>query len=73
MLDDRGGRQAAVGAAQVRRHIAARLGQAFDVRLVDDGVFPGDGGAYLAPAPVEGFVDHDRLRHAARIVAAVER
>ena len=72
MLDHRRRRQAAIGTAQVRRHILARLGQAFDMRLVDDGVFPGDGGAHLAPAPVEGFVDHDRLRHAARIVAAVE-
>ena len=29
-------------------------------------------GPYLAAAPVEGLVDHDRLRHAAGIVAAVE-
>src|SRR5579871_4267898 len=41
--------------------------------LVDDGVVPGDAGADLAAAPVEGLVNHDGLRHAAGIVAAVKR
>ncbi|MGY4481780.1 hypothetical protein ACVWWR_000971 [Bradyrhizobium sp. LM3.2] len=43
-----------------------------DVSLVDDGIFPGDVGPDLAAAPVEGLVDHDALRHAARVVAPVE-
>ena len=73
MLDHRRRGQAAIGAAQVRRHVLALLRQALDVRLVDDGVFPGDVGAHLAAAPVEGLVDDDGLRHAARIVAPVER
>ena len=45
MLDHRRRRQAAEGAAQVRRHVLALLRQALDVGLVDDGVFPGDVGA----------------------------
>ena len=43
------------------------------MRLIDDGVFPGNVGTYLAPSPVEGLVDDYRLRHAARVVAPVER
>src|SRR6202007_1663556 len=39
----------------------------------DDGVFPGNVRSDLAAAPVEGLVDDDRLRHAASIVAPVER
>ena len=72
MIDHRGRGEPAIGAAQVRRHVLALLRQALDVGLVDDGVFPGDVGADFAAAPVEGLVDHDRLRHAARVVAAVE-
>ena len=52
--------------------VVALLRQALDMGLVDDGVFPGDVGPDLAAAPVEGFVDHDGLRHAAGVVAAVE-
>ena len=45
-----GAAQAAEGAAQIRRHVLALLRQAFDVRLVDDGVFPGDAaGAARSP------------------------
>ena len=74
MIDHRGRRQPAIGAAQARRHVLALLREALDVGLVDDGVLPGNVGAqHLAAAPVEGLVDHDGLRHAARIVAPVER
>ena len=73
MVDHRRRRQPAIGAAQVRRDVLALLGQALDVRLVDDGVVPGDMRPDLAAAPVEGLVDHHRLGHAARIVAPVER
>ena len=73
MVDHRGRGEAAIGAAQIGRDVVALLRQALDVRLVDDGVFPGDLRADLATAPVEGLVDHDGLRHAAGIVAPVER
>ena len=73
MFDHRRRRQAAIGAAQIGRHVLALLGQALDVRFIDDGVFPGDVRPRLAASPVEGFVDHDGLRHAAGIVAPVER
>ena len=48
------------------------LRQAFDMRLVDDGVFP----RHLrmpVVAPGVGRVDHHRLEHRARVVAPVER
>ena len=72
MVDHRRRAQPAIGAAPARRDVVALLRQALDVGLVDDGVFPGDVRPYLAAAPVEGLVDHDRLRHAAGIVAAVK-
>lgn len=65
--------EAAEGAAQSGRYIVAKLGQAFDVGLVHDGVFPAHTGPRLAAAAADGLVDHDDLRHAARVVAAVER
>ena len=40
MLDHGRRGEPAKGAAQLGRHVLALLGQAFDVRLVDDGVFP---------------------------------
>src|SRR6185437_8562172 len=58
--------------AQIGRHVLARLRQALDVRLIDDGLFPGDAGPDFAASPIEGLVDHDGLRHAARVVATVE-
>src|ERR1700709_2367036 len=73
MIDDRRRTEAAIGAAQVWRYVFAFLRQALDVGFIDDGVFPGDVGPHFAAAPVEGFVDNDGLRHAARIVAPVER
>ncbi len=73
MFDHRARRQPAIGAAQIWRHVTAFLRQALDVRFIDDGVFPGDVGAQFAASPIEGFVDDDGLRHAARIVAPIER
>ena len=72
MVDHRRRAQPAIGAAPARRDVVALLRQALDVGLVDDGVLPGDVRPDLAAAPVEVLVDHDRLRHAARVVAAVE-
>ena len=62
-----------IGAAQAGWNVLAQLCQPLDVGLVDEGVFPGDVGPFLASAPVEAVVDDDGLRYAARIVAAVER
>jgi hypothetical protein len=72
MIDHRARAQAAIGAAPFRRHVRALLGQAFDVRLVDDGVFPRDARRLVASRD-GGLVDHHRLRHAAGIVVPVER
>src|ERR1019366_1028581 len=44
-----------------------------DVRFIEDGVFPGDVGAHLTAAPVEGLIDDDGLGHAAGIIAPIER
>ena len=72
MLDHRGSGQAAISAAQRLGHVLAQLGQAFDMGLVDDAVFPRHVGmAVLTPGV--GLVDHDRLEHELRVVAAVER
>src|SRR3984893_7341827 len=73
MLDHGRRTKGARGAAEVWRYIIAFLRQSLDVRFVDDGVFPGDVRSCLAAGPVEGFVDDDGLRHAARIVAPIER
>ena len=72
MIDHRRRAQPAIGAAPARPDVAPLLRQALDVSFVDGGVFPGDVRPDLAAAPVEGLVDHDRLRHAAGIVAAVK-
>src|SRR6476659_2286326 len=73
MLDHRRRRQAAIGAAQIGRDVFAFLGQALDVRFIDDGVFPGYVRPHFAAAPVEALVDDDGLGHAAGVVAPVER
>ena len=73
MIDHDGRRQAAIGAAQAWRHVFTLLRQALDVRLIDDGVLPGNMRADLAAAPVEGLIDDHGFRHAAGIVAPVER
>ena len=72
MRDHAGLGQPAVRAACRGRHIVALLRQPFDVRLVDDGVFP----RRLRPrlvAPGMRHVDHHGLVHRAGIVAPVER
>ena len=71
MIDYGGGRQPTEGAAPGGRYILALLRQPLDVRFIDDGVLPRDRRLALL-APGECFVDHDGLRHAARVVAPVE-
>ena len=72
-VDHRRRGEAAIGAAQAGRHVVALLREPLDMGFIDDGVFPGNAGPQFAPAPVEGFIDHDGFGHAARIVAPVER
>src|SRR5262245_5741054 len=69
---DGGAAQAPKRAPRSGGQVLALLRQSFDMRLVDDGVFPGRMRPALI-APGEGLVDHHPLRHAARIIAAVER
>src|SRR5262249_26782936 len=72
MIDHRGGGQAAIRPAPRRWHVLSKLGEALDVRLVNDRVLPGHGGpAFFAPG--EGLVDDHTLGHTARIIAPVKR
>src|SRR5262249_17892490 len=72
MIDHRGGGQAAIRPAPRRRHVLSKLGEALDVRLVNDRVLPGNGRPAFC-APGEGLVDDHTLGHTARIVAPVKR
>ena len=67
------GAQARVGAAQLLGHRGMQLGEALDMRLIDDRVDP------TAPAlrsrltlPIEVRIDHHALRHERRAVALIE-
>ena len=71
MIDHRRCAQRAKCAAQLRRNVLPQLGQAFDMGLVDDGVFPGDQAAIARSA--NGLVDTTAFGITARVVAAVER
>ena len=71
VIDDRRGGESGVGAAQVRRHFGVAHRQSAHVRLVDDGVVPGNTRRTVI-APGEGGIDHAALRRAGRAVAAVE-
>src|SRR5262249_6904614 len=53
-------------------HVISKLGEALDVRLVNDRVLPGNGRPAFC-APGEGLVDDHTLGHTARIVAPVKR
>src|SRR6202034_4372301 len=50
----------------------AQLCEPFNMGLIDDGVLPRDCRSALL-TPGKCLVHHDRLRHPARIVAAIER
>ncbi len=70
ILDRLGVRHAGIRAAQLVGDERVRLGEALDVRLVDDGLVP----RRLRPAvlsPVEERVDDDALRHERRAVEIV--
>ena len=71
MLDHRGSGEPAIGAAPGRRHVLAQLRHAFDVRLIDDRIAPGDVRT-LRLRPRHRLVDHNRLGHAPGIVTPIE-
>ena len=71
MRDRCGLGETAISAARLSRHVVARLRQSFDMRLVNDGVFP----RRLRPPlmrPGMRRVDHYGFIHAAGIVTPVE-
>ena len=70
VIDDHRVRHRGVGAAQLFGDVGVGLGQALDVRLVDDcvGVMAV---RWAVVAPVEIGTDHDRLGHAVRRVVVV--
>ena len=70
MGGDRGVRQAGVRPALLLRHVGVQLGEALDVRLVDEGLVVGDGGAAVA-LPVEERVDDHAVGHVRRGVVVV--
>ena len=72
VVDHRRGGEAGIGAAQPRRHVGMAHGEAVHVQLVDHRLVPGHARRPVV-APGEGRVDDAALRHARRIVAAVER
>ena len=49
-----------------------QLGEAFDVRLIDDRAVPGHAAAPVFAAPLEVGIDDDGFRHEGRAVALVE-
>src|SRR5215467_9046889 len=71
MRDHPGLDEGAVCAAQVDRQVGAQLCEAFEVRLVDDSVFPCAVRAALVWPGVR-YIDDDGLVHVARIVAPIE-
>ena len=70
MGGDRRVRQAGVRPALLLGHVGVQLGQALDVRLVDEGLVVGDGEAAVA-LPVEERVDDHAVRHVRRGVVVV--
>ena len=72
IVDDGRVADGGVGAADLLRHARVRLGEALDVRLVDDGVVVGQiRGAVVAP--VEGRVGHHGQHRVAEAVHGVVR
>ena len=70
MRDRRLGGEAGVRAAQVVAHVGRQLGEAFDVRLVDDGLGPRRVGRRVV-LPVEVRIDDDALRDRIDVVFVV--
>ena len=71
VLDRRLAGQAGIGAPQLLRHAGHELGEALDVQLVDDRLFPGRVRA-LVVAPGKGGIDNCGQRRKLAVVALVE-
>src|SRR6476659_1789630 len=71
MLDHAGSRKPAKCSAPGGRNVLALLGEAFDMRLVNDRILPGDSGLALL-SPGERLIDHHAFRHSPRIIEAIE-
>ena len=64
--------QSGVKASELLVDLRVQLGEALDVRLVDDRAFPRNGSAPIFAMPIEIRIDDDGLRHEGRAVAFVE-
>src|SRR5262249_55921168 len=72
VIDDRRRAQGGEGAAAAQIDAGVLLGEAADMELVDDGLFP-SGLRLAVVTPGEGGVDDPAFRHDPSSVAAVER
>ncbi len=72
VVDDRLRPEPGVEAAEALVHLGMQLGEAFDVRFIDDRVVPGDAAPMVFAVPVEVGIDDRALRHERRAVALVE-
>ena len=68
VLDGRRVRQPEIGSAQFRQDLGKETAEPLDVRLVDDGLAPGNSWRCVTP-PVERGIDDDAARHRGSIVA----
>ncbi len=72
VVDDGLRSEPGVEAAQAFVHVGMELGEAFDVRFINDRVVPRDAAPLVFAAPVEIGIDDGALRHERRAVALVE-
>ena len=66
------GAEPGVKAPELLVDLGVQLGEAFDMRLVDDGGFPRNVSAPILAVPIEVWIDDDGLRDEGRAVALVE-
>src|SRR5713101_3235986 len=71
IIDDRWRRETGVSPAQLRRHFRVMGGEAFDVRLVNQRLVPGNARRRVV-APGERRIDDDTLRYAGGAVGLVD-
>ena len=72
VVDNRFRTEACIKAFQPLVDFWMQLREPLDVRLVDDGAFPGNASPQVLAAPVEIRIDDDGFRHEGRAVAFVE-
>ena len=68
ILDGRRVRQPEIGTAQFRQDLWKEPAEPLDVRLIDDGLAPGNARRYVT-SPVERGIDDDAARHRGGIIA----